>query len=176
MEPAGKPKVVGKEDDDKSPDSEKTVHNENDQTSGRDKESVEWRERLLSVKETDSWSVGANIGMELVRMPGDEPYKILAENWKDISDNARQQILKGFSPGMMGNTKMHPHFFDVMHLGMSDPKPAVREYAAAYLEMQGLPNFAKNPTRYATWWKENKDRSAKEILEQNNLPVPTFVE
>ena len=65
----------------------------------------------------------------------------------------------------MGNKKMHPRFFDVMHLGMSDPDSEVREYAAVYINMQGLPDFTNDQAGYANWRKQNKDRTANEIVE-----------
>jgi tetratricopeptide (TPR) repeat protein len=64
----------------------------------------------------------------------------------------------------MGNKEMHPRFFDVMHLGMSDADPGVREYAAAYIEMQGLPNFEHDAKGYTRWRKQNEGRPAKKIV------------
>lgn len=130
-----------------------------------------WQERLLAVKQSDRWSVGAEIGMDLVRIPGDRPYNILAANWKKIASSARKQILKGFTPGMMGNEGIHSRFFDVMHLGMTDANPGVRSYAAGYLEMQGLPNFERDAKGYARWRKQNKDRSAQKILDTIRPPA-----
>ena len=130
----------------------------------------EWRKRLLAVKQSDRWSVGAEIGMDLVRIPGDRPYKILSANWKKIASSARKQILKGFTPGMMGNKGIHARFFDVMHLGMRDKNPGVRSYAAAYIEMQGLPNFEHDAKAYVRWRRETKGLSAKEILKLAKSP------
>jgi|GEM_PF-5979234 len=132
----------------------------------------QWQERLSAVKQSDPWNVGAEIGMDLVRIPGDRPYKILAANWKRIPSSARKQILKGFTPGMMGNKKTHSRFFDVMHLGMSDSDAGVRGYAATYIEMQGLPNFEHDPKGYARWRMQNKGRSAQEIVDDVKLAAP----
>jgi tetratricopeptide (TPR) repeat protein len=123
----------------------------------------QWRERLLAVKEDDSWFDGARLGMELVRIPGDRPFEILRNNWQDLSINARQQILKGFTPGMMGNKVLHERFFDVMNLGMTDANQEVRDYTAAYLTMQGVADFSHNPEGYAEWWQANKSRPADQI-------------
>jgi hypothetical protein len=123
-----------------------------------------WQKRLLAVSEDDRWSVGAQIGMDLVQIPGDLPYKILATNWSKIATSARKQILKGFTPGMMGNKRVHTRFFDVMQLGMTDPDAGVRSYAAAYIKMQGLPDFEHDAEGYARWREQNKDQSAKEII------------
>lgn len=131
----------------------------------------QWKARLLALEEGGSWYDGAKVGMELMNIPGDEPYIVLQENWANIATSAKKQILKGFSPGMMGNTKMHPRFFDVMHLGMTDPDKGVREYAAAYIEMQGLPNFKGKDRVYARWWVKNKGRSAKEIVGKKDLEI-----
>jgi len=128
----------------------------------------QWRERLLAVQEDDSWFVGAQIGMELVQIPGDRPYEILASNWPKIVASARKQILKGFTPGMMGNKKIHPRFFDVMHLGMADQDAGVRSYAAVYIKRQGLPNFEHDEKGYARWREQNKDRTAKEIVSKKS--------
>ena len=128
----------------------------------------DWRKRLLAVKQSDRWSVGAEIGMDLVRIPGDRPYEILSANWKKIASSARKQILKGFTPGMMGNKGIHARFFDVMHLGMMDSNPGVRSYAATYIEMQGLPNFEHDAKGYMRWREEFKGISAKKIAEKSN--------
>ena len=67
---------------------------------------------------------------------------------------------------MMGNKGIHPRFFDVMHLGMTDKDAGVREYAATYIEMQGLPNFAKDAKGYARWRRETAKLAAEEIVKQ----------
>ncbi len=131
---------------------------------GADEGNQQWRTRLLTLKEGGNWSEGAEVGMELVRIPGDRPFEILEANWSEIATSARKQILKGFTPGMMGNEEIHSRFFDVMHLGMTDPDAGVREYAAVYIEMQGLPNFTQDAEGYARWYEKNKDRAAKEIV------------
>ena len=130
-----------------------------------------WKARLLALEEDGSWYDGAKVGTELMRIPGDLPHNLLKENWANIATSARKQILKGFTPGMMGNQKMHPRFFDVMHLGMTDPDKEVREYAAAYIEMQGLPNFKGREKVYARWWEKNKDLSPREIVGDKNLQL-----
>lgn len=126
----------------------------------------EWRKRLLAVQQSDRWNVGAEIGMDLVRMPGDRPYEILKANWKEIASSARKQILKGFTPGMMGNEGVHSRFFDVMHLGMMDSNPGVRSYAAAYIEMQGFPNFEHDAKGYQDWRNKIEGLSVEEIMKQ----------
>jgi len=125
-----------------------------------------WRLRLLALKEGGHWSEGAKIGTELVRIPGERPYEILKANWPKIATSARKQILKGFTPGMMGNKEMHPGFFDVMDLGMSDKDAGVRSFAANYLKMQGLPDFEFDLSLYRSWRKETKGLRAKEIMKQ----------
>ena len=134
----------------------------------------DWRKRLLAVKQGDRWSVGAEIGMDLVRIPGDRPYKILAAYWNQIEPSARKQILKGFTPGMMGNKGIHERFFDVMHLGMMDKNPGVRSFAAGYIEMQGLPNFEHDAKGYRRWRKETEGLTAKEISknEKQGISLP----
>ena len=132
------------------------------------REDLRWKKRLLSIKQDAPWHVGANVGMDLVRIPGDRPYEILSAHWKKIPASARKQILKGFTPGMMGNKKMHPRFFDVMHLGMSDNDAEVRSYAATYLEMQGLPDFEQKLDAYKRWRQETADLAAKEIMQRVN--------
>ncbi len=126
----------------------------------------QWQSRLLALKEGGNWSEGAQTGQELLRLPGDRPYEILKANWPKIATSARKQILKGFTPGMMGNKKMHPGFFDVMDLGMSDKDAGVRSFAANYLKMQGLPDYEYDLSLYRSWRKETKDLRAKEIMKQ----------
>ena len=125
-----------------------------------------WAYRLLALKEGGHWSEGGNAGMELLRLPGDRPYKILKANWPNIAASARKQILKGFTPGMMGNKEMHPAFFDVMNLGMSDKDAGIRSFASNYLKMQGLPDYEYDLSLYKIWRKETKGLSAKEIMKK----------
>lgn len=139
-----------------------------------DADDAAWRERLLAVEEDAPWSVGARIGMDLVRLSGERPYEILAGNWSEIAASARKQILKGFTPGMMGNTELHPMFFEVMHLGMSDPDPDVRSFAAVYVEMQVDVDFENDPDRYARWREQNKGRPAAEIV-ADSVPAASTV-
>ena len=129
-----------------------------------------WAYRLLALKEGGHWSEGANAGMELLRLPGDRPYKILKANWPKIAASARKQILKGFTPGMMGNKEMHPDFFDVMNLGMSDKDAGIRSFAANYLKMQGLPDYEFDLSLYKVWRKETKGLTAKEVMKQVKAP------
>lgn len=145
-------------------DASKLVDGSKEEASKQEDE--QWKKRLQAIEKNAPWHVGANIGMELVQMPGDRPHEILSSNWKKIPSGSRKQILKGFTPGMMGNKEMHPQFFDVMHLGMSDSDAGVRSYAAAYLEMQGLPNFEKKPAAYKRWRKETAELSAEEIMKR----------
>ncbi|MEM8944347.1 MAG: tetratricopeptide repeat protein [Planctomycetota bacterium] len=138
-------------------------------------EDLAWKKRLLATSENDPLHVGANIGMELVRMPGDRPYRLLKTNWKKIPASVRKQILKGFTPGMMGNQDMNDHFFDVMHLGMSDKNAGVREFAAGYLEMQGLPNYQRDLAGYKRWRAKTEKLSAKETMKLvESVPEPSM--
>lgn len=127
-------------------------------------ENLQWKKRLLATSENDPWHVGANIGTELVRMPGERPYQLLKTNWKKIPVSVRKQILKGFTPGMMGNKEMHPHFFDVMHLGMSDKNAGVRSFAANYLKMQGLPDYERDLKSYKKWRAKTEKLTADETM------------
>lgn len=130
----------------------------------RKAEDLQWKKRLLAVTNVDRWNVGAKIGMDLVSIPGDRPYELLAANWKKIAVNARKQILKGFTPGMMGNKEMHSRFFDVMHLGMSDKDAEVRSFAANYLKMQGLPDYESDLAAYRRWRNKTEKLTAQEVM------------
>ena len=65
---------------------------------------------------------------------------------------------------MMGNKAMHEHFFDVMHLGMSDKNAGVRSFAAGYLEMQDLPNYERDLAAYQRWRAKTEKLTAEEIM------------
>lgn len=127
-------------------------------------EDLAWKKRLLATSEKDPWHVGANMGKELVQIPGKRPHSLLKANWKKIPVSVRKQILKGFTPGMMGNEEMHEQFFNVMHLGMSDKNAGVRSFAAGYLEMQGLPNFERDLNSYKKWREKTEKLSSVEVL------------
>lgn len=131
-------------------------------------ENLAWTYRLHALKEGGHWSEGAQTGQELLRLPGDRPYEILKSNWSKIATSARKQILKGFTPGMMGNKEMHPGFYDVMDLGMSDKDAGVRSFAANYLKTQGLPDFEYDLSLYRSWRKETKGLTEKEVLKRMN--------
>lgn len=171
LQPAGKPDdaELGEETETKT-QSSKVSAKQQDVSSLPKDEFVEWREQLTSAGEDSKWFVGANFGKTLAALPGNQAFRILEPCWSEIADSVRPQILKGFTPGMMGNKRMNMSFFDVMHLGMTDPNQTVREYAATYLEMQGLPNFANDPEGYAKWLEMNKNRPAEQIVEMAKNP------
>lgn len=124
---------------------------------------AEWRQRLLTVKEGSRWSVAAGLGDDLSALPGDRALRILESCWPDIAISARKQILKGFTPGFNRRPKINPHYFDVMHLGMTDHDRGVREFATAYINEITFNDFYGDTDEYKAWRDRTRHREPEDI-------------
>jgi dienelactone hydrolase/HEAT repeat protein len=111
----------------------------------------------------DNWRRAFAIGNQLAQMPPEKSWAILQANWSKIPNyEARQQILKAFIfPNPSG--KPHPRVLDVLHLGMTDPEPQVRAWAATYLHGIAFQDFAEDSTAYAAWRERSAGRDVTEV-------------
>jgi predicted esterase len=120
-----------------------------------------WSERLAGL--TDNWRVAFATGNELLRLPPDDGWAILRDNWNRIRHiGARQQILKAFAFSAM--SEMHPHIINVMHLGMTDESTEVQGWAIAYLRWIAFEDFATDFGAYQQWRDRHDDKSAQETI------------
>ncbi len=123
-----------------------------------------WRDLLLEIPAGAPWHVGARLGSALASLPGDRVMAILEPAWARIDARARAQILKGFNPAFNRSGAINPRYFDVMHLGMTDPDPVVREtFAASYVSGLTFRDFSADPEAYAAWRRETAGKPAAEI-------------
>jgi predicted esterase/HEAT repeat protein len=97
----------------------------------------------------DDWRRAFAVGNKLAAMPPDDGWAALQANWAKVPNfEARQQILKAFA---FRQQPLHPRVLDVMHLGMTDPEPQVRAWAANYLSGLAYQDFAEDSSAYEKW-------------------------
>ena len=125
---------------------------------------AEWRERLTAAEEGSRWYVGARFGMALSGLPGDRALRILKACWPEIATSVRKQILKGFTPAVRKKPDINPHFFDVMHLGMTDPDGGVRQFATTYVQQITFNDFGGDMEAYGRWYAGTRGRAAEVVI------------
>ncbi|HEX8522108.1 MAG TPA: HEAT repeat domain-containing protein [Tepidisphaeraceae bacterium] len=122
-----------------------------------------WAESLSNLSE-DNWRKSFSVGNELVNLPPETGWSLLAANWKNIkSESARQQILKAF------DFAHHPHLLDVLDLGMNDSAPKVRAWAVGYLGAFAFADFAEDSGAYPSWRGKTKGRGLYEVTRESAL-------
>src|SRR5438067_1468444 len=100
-----------------------------------------WEKRLTTTLPTApgaDWRAAFATGEELAGRPPEQSWPLLRDRWKQIdSVTARQQYLKAFA-----FRHNYPRILDVLDLGMTDPSPQVREWAAIYLKEYAFTDFS----------------------------------
>jgi len=116
-----------------------------------------WEQSLIALKD-DNWAKAFAVGNELVELPPETGWSILAANYKKIpSPEARQQIIKAF------DFAHHPHLLDVLDLGMRDEAQPVRTWAVGYLKAFAWKDFGEDSSGYDAWREKTKGRSLDEV-------------
>ncbi|MEO1524945.1 MAG: protein kinase [Planctomycetota bacterium] len=96
---------------------------------------------------------------EILRLPAEDSLVVAQAAWpKMINYGARRGVLKAYHFGR------HPNALTVMHLGMTDRHPEVRETAAFYLRMFTMRSFEGDNAGYKTWFEANEKRPLEEVF------------
>ena len=123
-----------------------------------------WVERLGGLR--DHMHTAFGVGPDLTLLEPDEGLAIVREAWPKIEAyEVKTGLLKTFAFSK-ALPKKHSQVLQVLHLGMTDKDPKVREYAAAYVEEYAGRNFASDSTAYKAWYRKNREQDPNELLEQ----------
>src|SRR5262249_9738270 len=128
-----------------------------------------WARRLAGLNRGD-WRQAFAVGQALAALPPDEGFAILEANWGKIDKvEARQQLIKAwyFAMPYPLHVRRHPRLLDGMDLGMRDPSPEVREWAASYLGMLVFRDFAEDPQAYQDWYRANRGKPMGEVVAES---------
>ncbi|MEA2735747.1 MAG: hypothetical protein QOE14_2198 [Humisphaera sp.] len=122
----------------------------------------DWNAKLASLND-DNWRRAFAVGGELAKMDAEKSWPIVQANFSKVPNfEARQQILKAFA-----FARLHPRVLDVMHLGMTDPEPQVRAWAAGYLRGLAYQDFAENSAAYEAWRIKTAGRPAGQVVAES---------
>lgn len=129
-----------------------------------------WVDQLLSLQNHNQTAFVFGPKLTLL-----DPQKALAavqEAWPRIEhQKVKTGILKAFAFGKALRPKKHPQVLKVLHLGMTDPDPYVRKYAAVYLEEYAKQDFADRPDEYAAWYRKYGDQPPEKLIRPDNAQV-----
>lgn len=131
-----------------------------------DSERKKWNRKLTALKNA-GWRPAFALGLELADLAPDEGFDILKKNWSGIEpESARQQILKAWVNTMPYplHARNHPRLLDVLHLGMHDPSPKVREWAVNYVREVSLADFADDAQAYEEWHAANRVKPTEQVV------------
>ncbi|HEY3968430.1 MAG TPA: hypothetical protein VGM05_28035 [Planctomycetaceae bacterium] len=113
-----------------------------------------WATKLAELNSAD-WRTAFSVGDELARLPPDEGYSILQENWEKITKvGSREQILSSWNSARADapQARRHPRLVDVLDLGMRDRSPEVQRWATNSLRGIAFQDFAEDFPAYKTWY------------------------
>ncbi len=110
----------------------------------------EWVNRLASLR--DHMHTAFAVGPELTLLPPDEGLAIVRDAWPRIEiAEVKTGLLKAFAFSK-ALPQVHPRLLEVLDLGMTDGDPAIRAYAATYLQ-EHFPEGAAVPSRRNKSWR-----------------------
>lgn len=125
-------------------------------------ENKAWVERLTGLR--DHMHTAFGVGPDLTLLDPDQGIEIVRTAWPQITrSEVKTGLLKTFDFSK-ALPQTHPKLFLVLDLGMNDSDPEVREYAATYLEEYAGKEVARDPQKYAAWFKEHGEKDPAEVL------------
>lgn len=121
---------------------------------------AKWVERIKQL--TGHKSAAFRVGPELVQLPADDGYAIVAQAWPDIEDyEVKRGMLKAFA------FSRHRRILDVLHLGVTDAHLDVQKTALVYLQNYAMRSFADDYPAYFDWRKEFAGQPVEVVLREN---------
>ncbi len=129
----------------------------------------QWIVRLKGLKGHMAAAFG--LGPELAHLEPEFGSKLVAEVWPDLTDHeVKQGLLKAF------HFQKNPHVLRVLHLGVTDAKDEVREYALAYVFDYSKQKFHGDTDEYRAWYAKNRDRPLDEVKQDSLLDARPAIE
>jgi len=118
---------------------------------------------LARVRAAESVAQALAIAREIAALEPDEAWGALRAVFPAVAfSKARQQILKLFVL-----RADHPHTVRILHLGATDPDPAVQGWAFEYLRKVALRDFSGDHSAYLEWSARFTDLPLAEVLREN---------
>ena len=110
----------------------------------------------------DSWRHGLKIANQVAALPPEEALAIMTAVWPELSEAAKEQVLKPFVFG-----DGHPHALPLLHLAATDASLSVQGRAFTYLEAYAFQDFSVDYQAYLVWAETWRDRPLAEVLSEN---------
>jgi predicted esterase len=122
----------------------------------------QWARELAGLQE-GNWRGAFQVGQQLAKLPPEDGFAILKENWEEIGAvDARQQMLKAWS-----FSQNHPRILDVLDLGMNDPSPEVQGWAQNYLRSLAFKDFAEDFPAYKAWYAAAQGKPLADVVAES---------
>ena len=107
-----------------------------------------WRDRIVAILDHKKMAFG--LGPELMKINFETSRQAAISAWPNIrSRDTKTGLLKAFQFGE------HPNVLSILHLGMTDADPKVRDYANAYLRQHAFQSFEGQAKLYDQWYRDH---------------------
>lgn len=121
-----------------------------------------WVKRLTRLR--DHMHTAFGVGPDLTLLDPDQGVEIVRQAWPQIQEaDVKTGLLKTFAFSKALPHK-HPRLFQVLDLGLNDPDPKIRAYAAIYLREYSGVDFTNAPAAYQKWFDQFGDKSPGDML------------
>jgi hypothetical protein len=112
------------------------------------------------------------VGPELTLLDPDEGLAIVREAWPRIAvPEVKTGLLKAFEFSKELQPNKHPRLLQVLNLGMTDPDPKIRAYAAFYLQEYAGEDFSEQSETYAAWYRQYGEMPPEELVRLAQSPL-----
>lgn len=136
-----------------------------------DDEVAAWVERVAGLR--DHMHTAFAVGAELTLLEPDLGLRIVEQAWPRIEiAEVKTGLLKAFAFSKALRPDKHARLFAVLHLGMTDSDPAVREYAASYLEEYAGAKLDNDAQAYDAWHRQYGHLTPPEVLQAAQANEP----
>ncbi len=121
-----------------------------------------WVERLKGLR--DHMHTAFGVGPDLTLLDPELGLQVVRLSWSQIKEpDVKTGLLKTFAFSKALPHK-HPKLFQVLDLGMNDPDPKIREYAASYVSEYSGVDFKDDLPAYKAWFAKYGDKTPAEVL------------
>lgn len=129
-----------------------------------------WIERVTALR--DHMHTAFAVGPELTLLEPDEGLAIVRSAWPQITvPEVKTGLLKAFTFSKALAPNKHPRLLQVLDLGMTDPNPKIRAYAATYLQEYAGEDFSGQPEQYAAWFRQHTGMTPEDVSRLVQKPL-----
>jgi predicted esterase len=132
-----------------------------------------WTQQLVNLYEHNPVAFG--VGPRITQLQPDVGLTIAQNAWPKLANaKTRTGLLKAFAFSK-NLPDQHPHTLKVLHLGLIDADPAVRNYAATYLAPFALEDFTDRPDAYLAWHETHGQMSLEQLTAATRPKLKTII-